>query len=764
MPPPRTLPHPERAAIVGLITASSRRLRGGAVARRAGGPGGRRGRDRRAADVPGAPEARSLHVSRQRQGEHARVGLRRGRRRRGHLRQRAVAGAAAQDREARASGKVLDRTQLILDIFARRARTREGKCRSSSRSCNTCCRGWRAPARRCRGWAAASARGALARRSSKRIGGASAQRIRQISAANRRRAAPAGAAARAAPETVDPDGGAGRLHERRQDHAVQSADARDGGGDRRALRHARPARPPRAPAGPPGAAGVGHGRLHRAPAAHARGGLPRHARGGDRGRLVLHVIDAASAERERTRGRGARGSRRGRRRRRAERLDVYNKCDLLDPSELRRLRQADPAALYVSAKTGDGHGELLETITSRLALDVRRVTLEFDRARSGYARAGRSASTGHARVLRHVTLDGRVSHRCGRPAPCAAAPAGSSAAMRSSDTRLRWCAAVARLPGVTVFAACAARTAPPPPAGGARSFPDFVYPGPHDAADRASDGAAGNCVALAAGGRPADRRARVPRHPRAKAAVRAGGERAGLRPARATAAGRGPGSVRRRLEARAGLRAGARGRAQALLALGRDAEALASLEAAAAAGPVAATCGRESRCCASGAPRTGSLRRAQAAEQGRLDEARDRVRAGDRGVAGERVPLSRARGCRAIAPGSRRRRVEHLQKAVDARPGRPEGAVDARRCCCWPRTTRRRRLRAYAAAQAIDPTPELDREARDGEGPRRARAAARGVSRHRRARRRSRAAMSRRCSAFGWPICWRGAPGRGACS
>jgi GTP-binding protein HflX len=30
--------------------------------------------------------------------------------------------------------KVVDRTQLILDIFARRARTREGKLRSSSRS------------------------------------------------------------------------------------------------------------------------------------------------------------------------------------------------------------------------------------------------------------------------------------------------------------------------------------------------------------------------------------------------------------------------------------------------------------------------------------------------------------------------------------------------------------------------------------------------------------------------------------------------------
>src|SRR3954464_9646354 len=69
--------------------------------------------------------------------------------------------------------------------------------------------------------------------------------------------------------------------------------------------------------------------------------------------LALHVIDAASPERERHVAAvravldeiGATD---------VERLDVYNKCDLLDPVELRRLRLADPAALYVSARTGDG--------------------------------------------------------------------------------------------------------------------------------------------------------------------------------------------------------------------------------------------------------------------------------------------------------------------------------------------------------------------------------------------------------------------------
>jgi GTP-binding protein HflX len=91
-----------------------------------------------------------------------------------------------------------------------------------------------------------------------------------------------------------------------------------------------------------------------------------------------------------------------------ERVDVYNKCDLLEPGELKRLRLADPAALYVSARYGDGRDELLETMASRVALDVRRVTLDFDADAPDTAeRVARVYR--HARVLRHVTLDGRMS-------------------------------------------------------------------------------------------------------------------------------------------------------------------------------------------------------------------------------------------------------------------------------------------------------------------------------------------------------------------
>ena len=123
--------------------------------------------------------------------------------------------------------------------------------------------------------------------------------------------------------------------------------------------------------------------------------------------LVVHVIDAANPERERhvAAVRTVLGEVDAAE---VERLDVYNKCDLLSDVELRRLQLGDPAALYVSARTGDGHQELLETIASRLALDVRRVTLEFD----AYAEGGREQIARlyrHARVVQHITQNGRVS-------------------------------------------------------------------------------------------------------------------------------------------------------------------------------------------------------------------------------------------------------------------------------------------------------------------------------------------------------------------
>ena len=123
--------------------------------------------------------------------------------------------------------------------------------------------------------------------------------------------------------------------------------------------------------------------------------------------LVLHVIDAASPERERHMA--AVGSVL------SEvdaadvpRLHVYNKIDLLGADELRRLQAAEPGALFISAKTARGRDELLETVAARLALDVQRVTLEFD-PRSPEDRASVARLYRDARVLQHLETGERLS-------------------------------------------------------------------------------------------------------------------------------------------------------------------------------------------------------------------------------------------------------------------------------------------------------------------------------------------------------------------
>jgi len=123
--------------------------------------------------------------------------------------------------------------------------------------------------------------------------------------------------------------------------------------------------------------------------------------------LVVHVIDASAADRDRrmTAVRqvldevGATD---------VPMLEVYNKCDALTPDERRRLQELDPAALTISALERQGIDELIETMASRLALDVRRVTLTFDPANPS-DREQISRVYRHARVVEHESRDGRVS-------------------------------------------------------------------------------------------------------------------------------------------------------------------------------------------------------------------------------------------------------------------------------------------------------------------------------------------------------------------
>jgi GTP-binding protein HflX len=122
--------------------------------------------------------------------------------------------------------------------------------------------------------------------------------------------------------------------------------------------------------------------------------------------LALHVIDAASAERDHQIGAvrrvleevGAAD---------VPMLDVYNKADALTADERRRIGDRDPAAAVISARTGEGIEDLIQMVASRLALDTRRITITFDSGKD-FDRQQIARLYRVARVLSHVATNGRV--------------------------------------------------------------------------------------------------------------------------------------------------------------------------------------------------------------------------------------------------------------------------------------------------------------------------------------------------------------------
>jgi GTP-binding protein HflX len=123
--------------------------------------------------------------------------------------------------------------------------------------------------------------------------------------------------------------------------------------------------------------------------------------------LVLHVIDAATPDCDRHIAAVRRvleevGAAH------VATMDVFNKCDLLEAGEVERLRRVHPEALCISALKNRGRTDMIDAIAEKLELDTRRVTLEFDQDsaedRERIARVYR-----HARVVSHVTSDGRVA-------------------------------------------------------------------------------------------------------------------------------------------------------------------------------------------------------------------------------------------------------------------------------------------------------------------------------------------------------------------
>jgi GTP-binding protein HflX len=122
--------------------------------------------------------------------------------------------------------------------------------------------------------------------------------------------------------------------------------------------------------------------------------------------LALHVIDASSPERERQCAAV---------RRVLEEVgatdvpvvEVYNKSDMILPDERRRLREAHPGAAIISARTGEGVPDLLEIVAGRVALDTRRITITFD-SYDELDRQQMARLYQVGRIISHVATNGRV--------------------------------------------------------------------------------------------------------------------------------------------------------------------------------------------------------------------------------------------------------------------------------------------------------------------------------------------------------------------
>ena len=123
--------------------------------------------------------------------------------------------------------------------------------------------------------------------------------------------------------------------------------------------------------------------------------------------LLLHVIDASSPERQRhmdavTAVLSEVGAER------VPAVEIFNKCDRIGEDERMRLRALYPGALCVSALHGDGRDDIIAAMETRLALDTTRVTLVFpstdEQARHRVAELYRVG-----RILRHLTSNGSVS-------------------------------------------------------------------------------------------------------------------------------------------------------------------------------------------------------------------------------------------------------------------------------------------------------------------------------------------------------------------
>ena len=123
--------------------------------------------------------------------------------------------------------------------------------------------------------------------------------------------------------------------------------------------------------------------------------------------LLVHVIDASNPERERQMAAvravlaevGAED---------VPTIEVFNKDDRLEDGERERLRAMYPGAIVASALTGLGREDLISAIEARLALDTSVVQLQFN-AESDEDRSRIAQLYRIGKILRHEASNGSIS-------------------------------------------------------------------------------------------------------------------------------------------------------------------------------------------------------------------------------------------------------------------------------------------------------------------------------------------------------------------
>ncbi len=122
--------------------------------------------------------------------------------------------------------------------------------------------------------------------------------------------------------------------------------------------------------------------------------------------LLLHVIDAAAPDRERrmeavTSVLGEVGAQQ------VPMLEVFNKVDMLGQVERRALAESRRDAVFVSARDGVGLADLITQVSARLGIDPAHIVLELDRA----SEADRAVLADLYRYGRVLTLAERRGER-----------------------------------------------------------------------------------------------------------------------------------------------------------------------------------------------------------------------------------------------------------------------------------------------------------------------------------------------------------------